>query len=121
MKVRWLLKPGTSHRQRYNHSQACSNKQETPEETRKWVINLSDQPLTEKQEKLLDQGPKFVIKPKRPPVEEYITAIEKVCTKLEQGPAEELRVEVKKVLKKHKMPINHLPILPRKSLMPYKN
>ena len=46
------------------HSQACPNQQETPEETRKWVINLSNQPLTEKQEKLLAQGPKFVIKPK---------------------------------------------------------
>ena len=56
--------------------------------------------MTEKQEKLLAQGPKFVIKPKWPPVEEYINAIEKACTKLEQGPAEELRVEVKKVLKK---------------------
>ena len=46
------------------------------------------------------RGPKIVIKPKRPPVEEYITAIEKVCTKLDQGPVEELRVEVKKVLRK---------------------
>ena len=69
---------------KYTHSQACPNQQVAPEETRKWVINLSNQPLTEKQEKLLAQGPKFVIKPKQPPVEEYITAIEKVCTKLEQ-------------------------------------
>ena len=72
----------------------------TPEETKKWVINLSDQPLTEKEEKLLARGPKFVIKPKQPPVEEYITEIEKVCTKLDQGPVEELRVEVKKVLRR---------------------
>ena len=64
------------------------------------MINLSDQPLTEKQEKLLAWGPKFVIKSKQPPVEEYITAIQQACQKLEQGPAEELRVEVKKVLKK---------------------
>ena len=81
-------------------SQVCPNQQETPEETRKWVINLSSQPLTEKQEKLLAWGPKCVIKPKQPPVEEYITAIEKACTKLDQGPVEELRVEVKKVLRK---------------------
>ena len=46
------------------------------------------------------QGPKFVIKPKQPPVEEYITAIEKMCPKLEKGGANELRVEVKKALKK---------------------
>ena len=72
----------------------------TTEETKKWVINLSDQPLTEEQEKILAYRPKFVIKPKRPPVEDYITAIEKACPKLEQGPAEELRVEVKKILKR---------------------
>ena len=46
---------------------------------KKWVINLSNTPLTENQEKLLARGPKFVIKPKQPPVEEYITAIEKMC------------------------------------------
>ena len=82
------------------HSQACPSQQATPEQSKKWVINLSDQPLTEEQEKHLAQGPKFVIKPKLPPVEEYITAIEKACPKLEQGSAEELRVEVKKILKK---------------------
>ena len=36
----------------------------TTEETKKWVINLSDQPLTEQQEKILACRPKFVIKPK---------------------------------------------------------
>ena len=67
---------------------------------KKWVINLSNTPLTENQEKLLARGPQFVIKPKQPPVEEYITAIEKMCTKLEKGEADELRLEVKKALKK---------------------
>ena len=42
----------------------------------------------------------FVTKPKWPPVEEYITAIEKTCPKLDKGEADELRVEVKKALKK---------------------
>ena len=46
------------------HSQACQNQQETSEELKKLVINLSDQSLTEKQEKLLAWGSKFVIKPK---------------------------------------------------------
>ena len=36
----------------------------------------------------------------QPPVEEYIVAIEKACPKIEQGKANELRVEVKKALKK---------------------
>ena len=66
----------------------------------KWVINLSNTPLTENQEKLLARGPKFVIKPKQPPVEEYITAIEKMCPKLDKEEADELRVEVKKALKR---------------------
>ena len=56
--------------------------------------------MTEQQEKILACRPKFVIKPKQPPVEEYITAIEKTCPKLEQGQADELRVEVKKILKR---------------------
>ena len=46
------------------------------------------------------QGPKFAIKPRHQPVEEYIAAIEKAYPKLEQGEANELRVEVKKALKK---------------------
>ena len=72
----------------------------TSDEIQKWVVNLSNKPLTEDQEKLLARGPKFSIKPRWPPVDEYITAIEKVCQKLEQGTAQELRVEVKKILKK---------------------
>ena len=67
---------------------------------KKWVINLSDTPLTKNQEKLLARGPKFVIKPRQSPVEEYITAIEKTCPKLDKGEADEIRVEVKKALKK---------------------
>ena len=88
------------HKNKDIHYQACPIQPVTPEETKKWVINLSDQPLTEKEEKILAQGPKFVIKPKQPPVEEYITETEKACTKLDQGPVEELRVEVKKVLRR---------------------
>ena len=70
------------------------------EKSKKWVINLSNTPLIENQERLLAQGPKFVIRPRHPPVEEYIVAVEKACPKLEQGEADELRVEVKKALKR---------------------
>ena len=82
-----------------NNSNVINNGNEN---NKKWVINLSDTPLTENQEKLLARGAKFVIKPKQPPVEEYITAIEKTCPKLDKGGADELRVEVKKALKRHK-------------------
>ena len=65
-----------------------------------WVLNLSSTPLTKHQERLLSHGPKFVIRPRRPPVGEYIAAIEQACNKLNQGEADELQVEVKKTLKK---------------------
>ena len=69
-------------------------------DTRKWVKNLSDTPLTSEQERLLAQGPKFVMRPKKPPVGEYVVVVEQACSRLSQGEADELRVEVKKTLKK---------------------
>ena len=72
-----------------------SDNTKNTEDTSKWVINLSSTPLTENQERLLAWGPKFAIKPRQPPVEEYIAAVEKACPKLEQGQADELGVEVK--------------------------
>ena len=53
------------------------------EDTRKWVKNLSRTPLTKDQERLLARGPKFVIQPRRPPVGEYVAAVEQACSKLE--------------------------------------
>ena len=70
------------------------------EVTKNWVKNLSSTPLTKDQERLLVQGPKFTIKPRQPPAREYIAAVEQVCFQLSQGEANELRVEVKKALKK---------------------
>ena len=56
------------HTDQDNHSNAGPKQhrtsEEISEETKKWMINLADRPLTEKQEKLLARGPKFVIKPK---------------------------------------------------------
>ena len=70
---------------------------------KKLVQNLSSTPLTKDQESL----PKFVITPKQTPVGEYITAVEQACTKLNQGEQEELRVEVKRALRKaQKSPTN---------------
>ena len=63
------------------------------------MINLSNTPLTEEQERLLAHGPKFVITPRETLVKEYIAATEQACTKIEQGKQEEFRVEVKRLLK----------------------
>ena len=65
-----------------------------------WVKNLSSTPLTEDQIKALACGPNFAIVPRRPPLGEYITAIENVCNQLPQGKAEELRGEIKSVMKR---------------------
>ena len=57
-------------------------------------------PLTEAQECLLAHGPNFVLVPKDLPTCGYIVATEKACQHLMQGKAEELRGEIKQLLKK---------------------
>ena len=66
----------------------------------KWVINISDKPLTYVEEKLLAHGPNFMVLPKNPPIMEYIAAVEQACTKLGEGKADEFRVELKAAIKK---------------------
>ena len=72
-----------------------------------WVRYFSKTPLTDAQQCLLSHGPNFVIVPKEPPNCEYIAAMEKVCQQLTQGKAEDLRGEIKSLLKKdHKIKPN---------------
>ena len=66
----------------------------------KWVRNYSKTPLTEAQQCLLSHSPNFVITSKDPPTLEYVAATEKVCNQLTQGKVEELRGEVKTLLRK---------------------
>ena len=60
--------------------QGSSNEEPDP----KWVINLSNKPLTPAQRSVLAKGPNFVVTPRQPPNLEYITAIEAACIKLSQ-------------------------------------
>ena len=76
--------------------------------TSKWVRNLSDKPLTQAQRSLLAQGPNYAVIPRVPPKEEYIAAIEQACHKLEEGKVDELRVEVKHLLKKAITPRSYI-------------
>ena len=76
-------------------NQGSSNEEPNP----KWVINLSNKPLTPVQRSVLAKGPNFVVTPRQPPNLEYITAIEAACTKLSQQDAEELRADVNRVLR----------------------
>ena len=75
--------------------QGSSNEEPNP----KWVINLSNKPLTPAQRSVLAKGPNFAVTPRQPPNLEYITAIETACTKLSQQDAEELRADVNRVLR----------------------
>ena len=105
---RQRLKYGALQQKKIGHSNkgqntstcTSTNTDNMTEEMKKWVKSLSNTPLTIDQERLLAQGPKFVIKPRKPPVREYIVAIEQGCSKMNQGEADELQVEVKKTLKK---------------------
>ena len=45
-------------------------------------------------------GDKVCHQAQKPPVREYIAAVEQACSRLSQGEADELQVEVKKTLKK---------------------
>ena len=76
-------------------NQGSSNEEPNP----KWVINLSNKPLTPTQRSVLAKGPNFAVTPTQPPNLEYITAIEAACTKLSQQDAEELRADVNRVLR----------------------
>ena len=65
---------------------------------------MSSYPLTEAQEKLLSIGPNFAITSRSPTTGEYIAVVEQTCQGLAQGEAEELRAEIKAVLKKIQPP-----------------
>ena len=75
--------------------QGSSNEEPNP----KWVINLSNKPLTPAQRSVLAKGPNFAVTPRQPPNLEYISAIEAACTKLSQQDAEELRADINRVLR----------------------
>ena len=70
----------------------------------KWVINLSIKLLTQAQRSLLAKGLNYAVNPRHPLNLEYITAIESVCTKLSQQKVDELRDNIKRVLRASHLP-----------------
>ena len=81
-----------------NHTVKPSS--DTQLQPNKWIINISNKPLTKVQEKLLSHGPNSVVVLKNPPILEYIAMVEQACIKLGEGKAEEFRVEVKVAINK---------------------
>ena len=69
-------------------------------------------------EKALAHGPNFAVVAKEPPVSEYISQIERVCQQFKQGKAEELRGEIKLILKNIQPPS---PTSPKRKPKQYKN
>ena len=94
------------HERRENTSESLSNTTHVQVERREntWVRNLSSTPLTQDDVRALAHNPNFAIVPRSPPVGEYIAAIENVCNQLQQGKVEELRGEIKSILKKIQTP-----------------
>ena len=86
----------------------------------RWVINMSKIPLMEAQENLLAHGPNFLITPRNPPIGEYIAVVEQTCQKMAHGEAEELRAEVKAVLKKVQHPKDNITREEKKALIELK-
>ena len=70
----------------------------------KWVINISDKPLSDAEEKLLAHGPNFAVVPKNPPIIQYVAAVDQSYTKLEEGKAEEFTVQFKAAIQKIQKP-----------------
>ena len=92
--------PKTSRQvDRVNNPQGSPRGNSLEDSNLKWVFNLSSKCLTQAQQSELAKGPNFVVSPRYPPNLGYITAIESVCTKLDQQDAEELRTEINRVLR----------------------
>ena len=68
------------------------------------MINISDKPLSTDEERLLTHGPNYAIVLKDPPIVQYVASIEHACTKLEEGKADEFRVQVKVAIQKIQNP-----------------
>ena len=103
-----------------NNTSVNSNNSNNNNNT-KWVRNYSKTPLTEAQHQLLSHGPNFVITSRDPPTLEYIVAMEKACNQLTQGKAEELRGEVKALLRKDHKSKPNIPRDEYKALKEMKN
>ena len=87
-----------------NNSSNNNNTSQWHDNNNKWVINLSKTRLTEGQMSVLAKGPNFAITPKYIPNVDYITAVEPMCSKLNEEDAMELRSNISALLRKSKAP-----------------
>ena len=96
----------------YNNNTTTTNvpPNQTPNnnDSNNWVRNLSKALLTQDQEQVLSHGPNFAIVTKEPPIGEYVAQVEKVCQQIKQEEVEELKGEIKSILKKINPPKSNI-------------
>ena len=75
----------------------------------KWVMNLSDRPLSDSERSVLMKGLNFSVTPSKIPVDEIVAATELACNQLkDKSQAESLRNEVVKIVSKSKPPRSNI-------------
>ena len=75
----------------------------------KWVMNLSDRPLSDSERSVLMKGLNFSVTPSKIPVDEIVAATELACSQLKvKSQAESLRNEVVKIVSKSKPPRSNI-------------
>ncbi len=84
--------------------------EEVKELKSKWVVNISDCPLDQKETQLLQQGLNFALTPSVFPTNEYIMAVESACRLIgaDSNRAAALRAECVKVLKQATLPTSNV-------------
>ena len=100
-----------------NKEEGKTSHQRDQHQEPRWVHNISSTPLRDTQMKVLSRGPSFAIMPQNLPVGEYIASIENACSKLKQGKADELRGEIKAIIKKINTPKNNITKEEKKALV----
>ena len=100
-----------------NKEDGKTNHERDQHQDPRWVHNISSTTLTDAQMRVLSRGPNFTIVPQNPPVGEYIASIENACSKLKQGKADELRGEMKAIIKKINTPKNNITKEEKKALV----
>ena len=103
----WAQKYESSSSSRYMYSTNSGNgtgghSNQDKIDTKHWVVNLSQQPLTQAQETVLAHGPNFAVTLRTPPFREYITAAEVACQSLKPSEADEFRAEIARIFKQTK-------------------
>ena len=115
------IEGGCSKTPHGDHDEIETNNTSDSKSTQTTIICRSETfqvpPITEAQLKVLSHGPNFAMVPRCPPVGEYISSIEQVCSQLKQGEAERLRGEIKSILKKIQLPKSNITRVEQKALV----